>query len=243
MRSVSARAKTIRYAAVAVILAAIMIGASMYYVSPSTTSAQTSTSSTTTPPFGQSVLVIQLTDPPQVPVGTSSLNLTYSAVNLLVSEPAYNGQVTISSVSVTPPGGSETVNLLSLQNVSQTTASAYLPTGSAIYTIGFAVESMAISINGTAYQVSLATGKTDLDAILVHPISLNGSAAVLLELNPVVVDTTAGYQVIPSMVGILKPQSEYRSGDQDVGARNQITQLDQQELDQANGQVGRLAGW
>jgi hypothetical protein len=178
-----------------------------------------------------------------VPVGTSSLNLTYSAVNLLVSEPAFNGQVTISSVSVTPSGGSATVDLLHLQNVSQTIASANLPTGSAIYTIGFTVKSVAISINGTVYQVSLAAGGTALVAILVHPVFLNGTAVVLLELNPVVVNTPTGYQLIPSTVGVLKPQSEYRPSDQNVGTEDQISQKDQQELEQASGQVSRLIGW
>jgi len=239
----SAGTRTIKYAAAAVVLATIMIGSSMYYVSPPTTSTPSSSSITNSQASGLSVLVVQLTDPPQVPAGTSWLNLTYSAVNLLVSEPAFNGQVTISSVSVTPSGDSATVDLLHLQNVSQTIASANLPTGSTIYTIGFTVESVAININGTIYQVSLAAGGTALIAILVHPISLNRNAVVLLELNPVVVNTPTGYQLIPSTVGVLKPQSEYRSSDQNVGTEDQISQMDQQELDQASGQASRLVGW
>jgi len=239
----SAGTRTIKYAAAAVVLATIMIGSSMYYVSPPTTSTPSSSSITNSQASGLSVFVVQLTDPPQVPAGTSWLNLTYSAVNLLVSEPAFNGQVTISSVSVTPSGDSATVDLLHLQNVSQTIASANLPTGSTIYTIGFTVESVAININGTIYQVSLAAGGTALIAILVHPISLNRNAVVLLELNPVVVNTPTGYQLIPSTVGVLKPQSEYRSSDQNVGTEDQISQMDQQELDQASGQASRLVGW
>jgi hypothetical protein len=238
----SAGTKTVKYAAAAVVLAAIIIGSSMYFLPP-TASTPSSRSSTSSPASGLSVLVVQLTDPPEVPAGTSSLNLTYSAVNLLVSEPAFNGQVTISSVSVTPSGGSATVDLLHLQNVSQTIASANLPTGSAIYTIGFTVKSAAISINGTVYQVSLATGGTALVAILVHPVSLNGTAVVLLELNPVVVNTPTGYELIPSTVGVLKPQSEYRPNDQNVGTEDQISQKDQQELEQASGQGSRLLGW
>lgn len=183
------------------------------------------------------MLVVQLTDPPQVPVGTSSLNLTYSAVNLLVSEPASHGQVTTSSVSVTPSGGSATVDLLHLQNVSETIASASLPTGSSIYAIGFTVKSIAIDINGTAYPVSLAAGGTALGATLAHPASLDGNADVLLELNPVVADTPTGYQLIPSLVGVLKPQSEYQQGDQDVGTKDKVSHNDQQDLDQASGQI------
>jgi hypothetical protein len=176
-------------------------------------------------------------------LGTSSLNLTYSAVNLLVSEPASNGQVTISYVSITPLGGSASIDLLHLQNVSQTIASTNLFTGSAIYTIGFTVESVTVDINGTVHQVSLALGGTAINAILVHPVSLNGSAAALIELNPIVVNTPTGYQMIPSMVGVLKPQSEYHAGDQNVGARDQISQIDQRELNQASGQASRLIGW
>jgi len=65
----------------------------MYYVSAPTSAG------------AQSVLVVQLTDPPKVPAGTSSLNLTYSAAVLVVSEPAFNGTVTINFGSITPSGG------------------------------------------------------------------------------------------------------------------------------------------
>lgn len=198
----------------------------MYYVS------------TPTSARAQSVLAVQLTDPPRVPAGTSSLNLTYSAADLVVSEPAFNGKVTINFGSVTPSGGSATVDLLHLQSVSQTIASANLPTGSVIYTIGFTVKSIAININGTVYQVSLDRGKTALVATLIHPVSLNRNATVLLELIPVVGRTPTGYKMIPSMVGVLKPQSEYKSSDQNVGAKDQVSPSDQQELDQAWGQAG-----
>lgn len=239
----SAGTTTVKYSAVAVVLAFIIIGSSMYYVSTPTTSKSSSSTSTHSPAFGQSVLVVQLTDPPLVPAGTTSLDLTYSAVNLLVSEPALDGQVTISSVSITPSGGSATVDLLSLQGISQTIASVNLPTGSVIYTIGFTVESVAIKINGTVYQVSLAIGRTALVATLIHSVSLNRNATVLLELDPVVVNTPTGYQLIPLTVGVLKPQSEYQSGDQNVGARDPVSPEDQQMLDQTRGQVGRLLGW
>jgi len=234
--------KTIKYSAAAVLLAAIIIASSIYYVSLPTTS-RSSSSSTISPSIGQSVLVVQLTDPPKVPLGTFSLNLTYSAVILLVSEPAFSGQVTVSSVSITPAGGSATVNLFRLRTVSQTIALANLPTGSAIYAASFKVESVAIDIRGTAYQVSLATGGTALVATLIHPVSLNTNETVLLQLNPVVVNTPTGYQLIPLTVGVLKPQSEFRSGDQVVGAKDQITPKDLQELYQARALAGRLLGW
>jgi len=240
---VSTGTKTIGYATVAVALAAAIVLSSIYYVSTSTTSVTSTGSQTNSQIPDQSVLVVQLTDPPQVPAGTSSLNLTYSAVNLLVSEPSYNGQVTINSISVTQPGDSSTLDLSHLQNLSVTIASIILPTGSIIYTIGFTVESIALDLNGSIYHVTLATGGDSLDATLVHPADLNGSAAALLDLSPVVVDTPTGYQLIPSMVGVLKPQSEFTPGDANLGTTSQITQKDKLELDQARGESSRLSGW
>jgi hypothetical protein len=233
--------RTVKYAAAAVVLAAVLIGLSTYYVSLTTPSGPMVTSGSPGP--GQSVLVVQLTDPPQVPGGTSSLNLTYSAVNLLVSQPAFNGQVIVGTVSVTPLGGSGSVDLLQLRNISQTVASDDLPTGSTIYTISFTVESVAIDINGTVNGVSLATGRTTVVTTLVHPVSLNRSEVVLLELNPEVVSTPTGYQLIPYTVGVLKPQSEYRVSDQHVGAEDRLSRADQGELKQAVGQAERLLGW
>ena len=144
---------------------------------------------------------IQLTDPPLVPPGTSSLNLTYTSVNVLVGEPASGGQLTTTSVSLSPSGGSATVDLLKLQNVSQTIASTSVPTGSTVYSVGFTVQSVSISINGTVYPVTLAVGGADLGVTLANPTALVANSSVLLELNPVVADTPTGYQMIPSMVG------------------------------------------
>jgi hypothetical protein len=224
--------KTITYAALAGVLAAIIIlGSIIYVMGPGgiyNSSSQVA---------GQSVLAIQLTDPPQVPVGTRSLNLTYSAVNLLVGEPASHGQVTTSTISLTPPGGTATVDLLKLQNVSRTVASTNLPTGSMIYSISFTVQSIAININGTVHAVALAMGGTTLGVTLAHPATLDGDSAVLLELNPVVADTPTGYQLIPSLVGFLKPHSEFHQGDENVGTEQGVSQGDHQELHQAGGQV------
>jgi len=230
----SAGSKTVKYVAAAITLAAVIIVASFLYMAgPGATSTSPSTSAIA----GQSVLAIQLTDPPQVPLGTRSLNLTYSAVNLLVGEPASNSQVTTSTISITPSGGSATIDLLTLQNISQTVASAKLPTGSTVYATSFTVQSITININGTVSTVTLATGGNTLGVTLAHPALLQGDCDVLLELNPVVVDTPTGYQLIPSIVGIVKPFSEFHPGDENIGTRRQIGQHDQGELNQAGGQI------
>jgi len=229
----SVGSKTVKYAAAAIVLAGVIIAASFLYIGSVSGSTNTSTSGVA----GESVLAIQLTDPPQVPFGTSSLNLTYSGVNILVGEPASNGQVTTSTVSVNPSGGSATVNLFTLQNVSQTIASAKLPTGSTIYSVSFSVQKVSIDINGTVYPVTMATGTSTLGVTLAHPALLDSDSIALLELNPVVANTPTGYQLIPSVVGIMKPSSEFQKGDQDVGQREPLGQNDQQGLSRAVGKI------
>ncbi len=158
-------------------------------------------------------------------------------MNVLVGEPASGGQLTTTSVSLSPSGGSATVDLLKLQNVSQTIASTSVPTGSTVYSVGFTVQSVSISINGTVYPVTLAVGGADLGVTLANPTALVANSSVLLELNPVVADTPTGYQMIPSMVGILRLPSEYQQGDNGVGTQQQVGQGDNQELDLAAAQI------
>jgi hypothetical protein len=207
--------------------------------SSSQASLQTSSpqSSSTGAPSSNSLVLLQLTDPPKVPVGTTSLNLSYSTINLLVSEPAKNGQVTTTTVSVKPAGGSATVDLLKLQNVSQTIASAALPTGSTIYSATFTVSGISIEINGSSNAVTLATGGSSFVVTLVSGTVLNGTNAVLFDLTPTVVDTPAGYQMIPTSVGIMKPQSEICQGSQNPGWTCPVTDNDQKNLTKVQGQL------
>ena len=186
-----------------------------------------------------STLIVQLTDPPVVPPGTTSLNLTYSAINLVVAVPAaQNGQVTPQAVAVTPQGGSATLDLFKLQNVSQTIASANLPNGTTIYSLSFTVTGVSIAINGTVSPVTLATGASALQVTLAKTSPLNGTNALLVQLSPTVVDTPTGYQMIPSAVGILRVYSEVGGqNSKDVGTNQPITTKDKDDLDQAKGKV------
>ncbi|MGH2638579.1 MAG: DUF4382 domain-containing protein, partial [Rhabdochlamydiaceae bacterium] len=240
------KTKIVLGAALAVILAvglaatAILVAPQIGTPSRQQSSLNTSTlqqqlSSSSSVPLGsQSFLIVQLTDPPIVPQGTTLLNLTYSAINLLVTEPSTStsistssgtsttvtsteaGQVTSQTISIVPSGGSATVDLLKLQNISQTIGSANLPSGSTIYSISFAVSSISVEINGTSSPVTLATGGSTLLVTLTRPATLLGTNAVLLDLNPTIINTPSGYQMIPSSIGIIKPQSEITDQDHQV---------------------------
>lgn len=229
--------KTATYAAVAVTIGVLIVLASALYLGAWTTGpGQSSSQSQSSPVYGSLVLV-QLTDPPTVPAGTTSLNLTYSSIGMLVAEPAQGSQVTTTTVTVSPQGGSATLDLLKLQNISQTVASASLPSGSTIYSVTFGVTGISMDVNGTSYPVTLSTGVSSLTVTLLHGSVLQGTNAALLELNPTVVSTSTGYQMIPTSVGIMRPQSEVSSDGQGVGSQQGLTSQDNNDLNDAQGQV------
>src|SRR5271166_4488934 len=63
----------------------------------------------------ESQLAVQLTDPPTVPVGTNSLNMTYSE---LVLQVAGQNSLSTSNLTIIPAGDSKSVDLMKLENIS-----------------------------------------------------------------------------------------------------------------------------
>ncbi len=237
MSKLSVGKKTVTYAATAALVSALIIVASTLYLGfPTIPQPQSSGSSSTSGLAGpQSLLIVQLTDPPQVPSGTKSLNLSYSSLSLLVGEPSSGGKLTTTTVNVAPTGGSAALNLLKLQNVSVTIASANLPNGSIIYSVTFTVSSLMINVNGTALPVTLATGGSTFTVTIAQPSALQGTNVALLQLNPIVVGTPTGYQLIPSAVGVMRHSQG--QGEEQVGSQHQLTKQDDGELENARGNV------
>ncbi len=228
----SLRKKTIQYAAAAVFVSIAIIAASFVIGIPAPSFLTTSSSAQA----GQSAtLAIRLTDPPQVPGGTTSLNLTYSSLSLLVGEPTGTpGQLDTKSVAVNASGGSATLDLLKLQNVSQTIATASLPSGSTLYSVTFTVTGINIDVNGTVSAVSLATGGSDFTVTIAQPRAFGTGDFALLQLNPVVVSTSTGYQLIPSSIGVMR---HGEGVDEHVGDRHQMSNEDNHDLEHARGNV------
>lgn len=215
-----------RYAVAALAVAVIIILSSTLYLNQSV--------STGVQGGSPANLVIQLTDPPTVPRGTSSLNLTYSAIALLVGEPTSNGQQTTKTVSVT---NSATLDLLRLQNVSQTIGLASLPNGTVIYSFALTVTGISIDVNGTKSPVILATGGNTVTVTLATPSAIQGSNIALLMLSPVVISTPGGYQMVPSAVGIVRSEGQGEHSQEQVGSQQALTSQDQSQLRQAQGNL------
>jgi hypothetical protein len=184
---------------------------------------------------GSSELIVELTDPPVVPPGTTSLNLTYSQLDLSVTEP---GDSAPQALTIVPGGGSQTTDLLSLENVSQTLGLSTVPADSTVSGVTFLVSQVTMTINGTAYPVQLAEGGNSLLVSITNPATLQGSQnALLLEFNPTILRVSGEYELISSSSAILKPQSEISTSDSRIGFTQSLSVQDQQQLLKERGRL------
>jgi hypothetical protein len=189
-----------------------------------------STSSGGTSALSLATLSIRLTDPPTVPSGTKSLNLTYNSLQILVG--VINGSlITVKNMFVNTSG---TVNLLSIQNVSKTIAVAKIPNGSLIYSIDFSVKSVSININGTVYPVQPVLSDNTLKVVFYPPATVNGDSVALVQISPVVVKTPSGYQMIPSAVAIVRHENVEKD---EVGSIHELNQTEESQLNESKAQL------
>ena len=126
----------------------------------------------------KSSFAVMLTDPPNVPAGTSLLNMTYSDISLDVI--ASDG--TSSWVDV---GSSGTVNLFSLVNMSQTIASTSIPTNSSVDKIQFKITGVTAIVNDTLYNVTTLSNTLVLN--VANPQVNQTLSGVLIDFNPTLV--------------------------------------------------------
>ncbi len=137
---------------------------------------------------------IRLTDPPQVPAGTTALNITYSGIEVHANKGA--GWFNVPNTGV--------LDLLSLVNFSQLLGTVSLPNGSAIDLVRFNVTSGTITINNTVYSLTIPSGRVQTS---VESSALNNSSSILLELNPTVASIFTNnatiFVLVPSLRGVV----------------------------------------
>jgi len=84
-------------------------------------------------------------------------------------------------------------------------------------------------------SASLATGGNSFSVTISQPSALLGENVALLQLNPIVVGTPTGYQLIPSSVGVIKHSQG--QGEEQLGWQHQLTPSDNGELQNARGNL------
>ena len=202
--------------AVSYIIGIIVILA-IIYIAIGLVTPRPSIATTTVSPLVSSngTVAFMLTDPAQVPSGTTALNVTFSGARL------HETGATNSSGFV-DINASGTINLLSLLNVSQTLGIASLNKTKAYDSIILNVSSSTITINGTTYNVTLPSNKLD-----VHVSNVNGtSGAVLVDLSPTIVQIISANQtmfvMVPSVKAVIVGSSNVNSTVIKVGARARL---------------------
>lgn len=159
-----------------------------------------------TPPGGtQGQVAIALTDPLQMPNGTQALVVGYSSLQAHLKNSGASGWIESSS--------NGTVDLLSLQNISQTLGIVNVPYGASIDAVRFNVTSLTIRIGGAEYNIT-PTSRT-LSASLSAPASPDNSSSIVVSLSPAIVEVMGAnstyFAMVPSLRAVTLAQGSNRS--------------------------------
>jgi hypothetical protein len=212
--------KSMMYGVAAVVMALAIIGTILY------------TNKTWSPNlvYGQTNFLVMLTDPPNVPKGTTKLEVTYSNIQLhVVSNDGIANWVAAQE--------SGKVDLLSLVNVKQTIAILNLPTGSTVDKLQFTISSAKATINNLVTPVTILT-----DQLVV---SLRGTkltstvTGALIDLRPTLMKINASdsngekisyYVLVPSATAIIK--SNVEESQKHIGSKSNLDDNENKELDE-----------
>ena len=142
---------------------------------------------------------ISITDPAEVPNGTTSLEISYSSFHVVYKNS------TASPAQSTDISASGNLNLLSLINSSEVLAEANLPINASVVLVQFNITSANITINGSVYPVVIPSNK--LTAPVPGAFSrINASTGLILDFTPVVMSVYSAnstqYVLVPSIRAI-----------------------------------------
>jgi hypothetical protein len=177
--------------------------------------------------FTTSHFLVMLTDPPNVPQGTTQLNLTYSDISLHVT---YPNQTTI----WLPVQGSGTVNLLSLVNMSKTLASTIIPANSEMDKIKFNIVNVTAIVKSVEYNVTSLS--STINITVNNRLVDQSLSGLLIDFNPTLVqiqssgtsgETIYYYVLVPSATANIIDNVQ-----QDQSQIGIVIELDQQQKTQ-----------
>ncbi len=207
--------KKLAYAGVTIAL--ILVVAYVAYTAYSTPSLTSATNR----------VALQLTDPPQVPGGTQHLIIGYSSLSVHLSN-ANNASGWL------PASGSGSIDLLQIVNLTQTIGTVQLPANASIELVRFNVTSAAITINGTAYNLTVPSGT--VTAHVTGRTSVNASSSILLDLSPTVVtivtNSTDIFVLVPSVRAVVVPRGTNSTSIR-LGSRGNLTARHREALERS----------
>jgi hypothetical protein len=169
-------------------------------------------------------LFVSLTDPYITPSGTQSVSISYSSLQVHTVNGNNSGWVTV--------GGSGTVNLTSLINVSQLIAAGTVSNGSLINLVRFNISSASIKINNTVNPVFVPS--SSLVVNVNRPARTSGNSSLLVSVTPVVVTlftvNSTLFVLVPSLRAIYVPGLGFSGGSDAIGHTEIVSTSENNEL-------------
>lgn len=196
----------------AIITVATLMSIPILQTTTTSTSATSSSSGQSGP---QGTLSILLTDPPNAPAGVTKVYVTYSNLQVHVSEAGNQSGWT----QVKQQG---TIELMGTVNISQTISSAKVPSGD-YNLIRFNISSAQVTFNGKNYTGFVPSA--ELTVPIIHGIEVNASkpSATIINITPTVVnigsDSTPEFIVRPVATAYPVPSSGVTSDIENDGFR------------------------
>ena len=160
--------------------------------------------------------VVQLTDPPQVPMGTQALIMGYSNVELHESGmPAGSGYISANAVG--------SVNLMNLTNVTETIATLSVPAAARFDSVSFSITSAKVVIDNRTYDAAVPGG------MITVPISAaaNQTGGVIVDFAPAVLQlynsgNSSVFAMVPSAKAVAVGRSSVSVSAYQVGVRTTL---------------------
>lgn len=140
------------------------------------------------------LVTLQLTDPPHVPDGTSSLVINYSSVQVHVAGSGW------ANLSV-----SGTMDLMSLINFSRVMATLNVPLNSTIDNVRFNITGASITVGNATYPVTLPSRQINV-SVHAEPRA-NATTNLLMDMSPtvatIVTNTSTVFVMVPSLRAVI----------------------------------------
>ena len=197
--------RLVGYAAAVVVIIAIAVIAYVYTTTPSNN------------------LFISLTDPANVPVGTQSLNVTYSSLMVHTTSGNASGWINVP--------GRGTLDLLMLYNFTTLLGSVHVANGTIVNMVRFNVTSASIALNNTDYPVTLPSSQITVPVLGANIV--NGTQNLLTDLAPTVVTVITAnstvFIMVPSVKAVLIGSSTAISG-RAIGSREALAKTERSRL-------------
>lgn len=151
-------------------------------------------------------LNILLTDPPHVPAGTQTLNVTYSSVQIHLANASSRDWITLNSTG--------TLDLLSLVNISKVIGSVQVPSNATIDTVALNITQAEIGIDNQSYPVSLSTNR--VAGQVSNSGSFNGTSDLLVDFSPTILtlynNNATLFQMVPSLTAVMVGKQHLSQG-------------------------------